>query len=328
VKRRRALHAVFALAVAGELLPVAVCAQPRSRPWRIGRLGIGAPENATAFIQAQDEGLREHGLVEGRDIESVFRWARSLDALPALAAELVALPVDLILASNNNVIAAAQRATSTIPIVMVVGVDPVRYGFIDSFARPGRNITGLTNDTGPAMHGKMLGLLQQLVPAATVIGVLAQQGLGYDRTAVDDAARLLKLRLHYAPEVRQPQDIEPAFEAMKAAGVQGVYVMGGPVLFQHRQAVVELQVRHRLPGMHFSSDWVRAGGLASYGTDLRAQFHRSAWYVARIVNGAKPAELPVQLPARFEMAINLKSAKALRLTIPQSLLLQADEVIE
>jgi putative tryptophan/tyrosine transport system substrate-binding protein len=328
MKRRQAVRAVLALAVGGELLSRAVFAQPRGRPWRIGRLGIGSPENAAAFIQAQDEALRELGLIEGRQIESVFRWARSLDVLPGLAAELVALPVDLILVSNNLVIAAAQHATSTIPIVMVVGVDPVRNGFINSFARPGRNITGLSNDTGPAMHGKMLGLLKELLPAAATVGVLVQQGLGHDRAAVDDAARLLKLHLHYPPGVGQPQDIEPAFEAMKGAGAQAVYVIGGAVLFQHRHAVVDLELRHRLPGIHFSSDWVRAGGLMGYGTDLRAQFRRSAWYVAQIVNGAKPAELPVELPARFEMAINLKTARAMGITIPQALLLQADEVIQ
>jgi putative tryptophan/tyrosine transport system substrate-binding protein len=164
----------------------------------------------------------------------------------------------------------------------------------------GRNITGLTNDTGPAMHGKVLGLLQELVPAATVIGVLAQQGLGYDRAGLDQAARLLKLQQHFAPEVRQPQDIEPAFEAMKGAAAQAVYVAGGSVLFQQRHAVA----------------------------DLRARFRRSAWYVAKILSGAKPADLPEELPARFETSVNLKSAKALRLTVPQSLLLQADEVIE
>ena len=174
----------------------------------------------------------------------------------------------------------------------------------------------------------MLELLKELVPAATVIGVLAQQGQGYDRAVVDEAARLLKLQLHYAPEVQQPQDIEPAFEAMKRAGAQAVHVIGGTVIYLQRQAVVELELRHRLPGMHFSSDHVRAGGLMSYGTDLGAQFRRSAWFVARILNGAKPAELAVEQPARMALAINSKTAKALALAIPQSMLLRADEVIE
>jgi putative ABC transport system substrate-binding protein len=211
---------------------------------------------------------------------------------------------------------------------MVLGLDPVRNGFIDSYARPGRNITGLTGDAGQKLHGKMLELLKELVPAAAVIGVLAQQGLGYDRALVDESARLLKLQLHHAPDVQQPQDIEPAFEAMTRAGAQAVHVIGGTVIYLQRQAVVELELRHRLPGIHFSADYVRAGGLMSYGIDIGAQFRRSAWYVARILNGAKPAELAVEQPARMALAINSKTAKALALTIPQSMLLRADEVIE
>jgi len=300
----------------------------QQRRLRVGFLNIGPPDTTGVWIRQFNEGLREQGFEDGRNVTYESRWAGNVGALPALAAELAALPVDVIVAGNNNQIAAAQRATSTIPIVMVLGVDPVRNGFIDSYARPGRNITGLTNDAGQSVHGKMLEMLKELVPAASVIGVLAQQGVGYDRAAVDEAARLLKLRLLYVPEVHQPQDIEPAFEAMKLAGAQAVHVIGGTVIYLQRQAVVDLELRHRLPGVHFSSDYVRAGGLMSYGTDLGAQFRRSAWYVARILNGAKPAELAVEQPARLTLAINSRTAKALALTIPQSMLLRADEVIE
>jgi putative ABC transport system substrate-binding protein len=300
----------------------------QQRRLRVGFLNIGPPDTTGTWIRQFNEGLREQGFEDGRNVTYESRWAANVGALPALAAELAALPVDVILAGNNNQITASQRATSTIPIVMVLGLDPVRNGFIDSYARPGRNITGLTNDTGSAMNGKMLGLLKELAPAAAVIGVLAQQGLGYDRAGVDEAARLLKLQLHYSPEVQQPQDIEPAFEAMKRAGAQAVYVIGGTVIYLQRQAVVELELRHRLPGIHFSVDYVHAGGLMSYGIDIGAQFRRSAWYVARILNGAKPAELAVEQPARMALAINSKTAKALALTIPQSMLLRADEVIE
>jgi putative ABC transport system substrate-binding protein len=167
-----------------------VQAQPQGRLFRIGQLGVGAPEGVTAILQATDEGYREFGLVEGRNVAVVQRWARgSLEALPALAAELVALPVDVIAAGTNPAITAAQRATSTIPIVMVLGVDPVRNGFVESLARPGKNITGLTNDPGPSINGKMLELLKQLVPAASVIGVLVQQGVGSDRVAAEEAGR-------------------------------------------------------------------------------------------------------------------------------------------
>jgi putative ABC transport system substrate-binding protein len=327
--RRNALRAGLALASVMLGPPVLVRAQQLARRSRIGRLVIGAPENSAALFQVHDEGLREHGFVEGRDLETVSRFARgSMEALPALAAELVALPVDLIIASTNPSIVAAQRATSTIPIVMVLGVDPIGNGFIGSFSRPGGNITGLTNDAGPSMHGKVLELLKQVAPAASALGVLAQQGVGFDRAPLEEAARRLGFELRYAPEVRQPVDIEPAFEAMKGAGAQALYVAGGGILYQHRQAVADLALRHRLPGMFFSSDYVRAGGLMSYGTDLRAQYRRSAWYVARILKGTIPADLPVEQPARFETAINLRTARALQLSVPRSLLLRADEVIE
>lgn len=306
-----------------------VQAQPQGRLFRIGQLGVGTPEGVTAILQATDEGYREFGLVEGRNVEVVQRWARgSLEALPALAAELVALPVDVIAAGANPAIAAAQRATSTIPIVMVLGVDPVRNGFVESLARPGKNITGLTNDPGPSINGKMLELLKQLVPAASVIGVLVQQGVGSDRVAAEEAGRRLKLQLRHAPEVRRPEELGPTLETLKSGGAQALYVIGGSVIYQNRKTVADLALQHRLPTIFYSSDYVRAGGLVSYGTDLRAQYRRSAWYVARILQGAKPAELPVQEPVRFEMAINLKTARALGIVVPQSLLLGADEVIE
>ena len=258
---------------------------------------IGAPENSATLFESLNEGLREHGLVEGRNVETISRFARgSVDALPTLAAELVALPVDVIVASSNPSIAAAQRLTPTIPIVMIVGVDPVRNGFIESLARPGRNVTGLTNDPRGDVQGKVLDLLKQLAPKAPVIGVLAQLGIGYDRAGLEDAARQLKLQLRHGPEVRQPDDIKPAFQALIAAGAQAVYVAGGGIIYQHRQTVTDLALRHRLPAVYFSSDYVRAGGLASYGTDLRAQYRRSAWYVAKVFHGAKAAELPISCP--------------------------------
>ena len=327
MKRRQALRVTLALATSTHLWTRAATAETRGRGFRIGVLGIGSPENSSELLQAFNEGLREHGLAEGRNLESVFRWARSVDALPAMATELAELPVDVILAGNNTAIAAAQRATATIPIVMVLGVDPVRQGFVESFARPGRNITGLTNDPGQDMHGKMLGLLKELVPAASLIGVLVQQGVGFDRTAVEEGARRLNLQLHYLPELRQPQELGPAFEAMKSARVQAVYVIGGAFIYQLRQSVAQLALQHRIPSMHFSADYVRAGALVSYGTDLRAQYRRAAWYVARILDGAKPGELPVEQPTRFETAINLRTAKALELVVAPSLLMRADEVV-
>lgn len=329
MNRRHAVRIVWALSAGAAMTRVNVQAQPQGRLFRIGQLGVGGPEGQSAILQAIDAGYRDVGLVEGRNVEIVQRWARgSLDALPALAAELVALPVDVITAATNPSIAAAQRATSTIPIVMVLGVDPVGNGFVESLARPGGNITGLTNDAGQTMHGKMLALLKQFVPAASVIGVLVQQGVGTDRVALEAAARQLKLQLRHAPEVRQPEDIGPTVEALKGGRAQALYVIGGSYIYQNRKTVADLALQHRLPAIFFSSDFVRAGGLVSYGTDLPAQFRRSGWYVAQIFHGAKAAELPVQQPVRFVTTINLKTARALGIVVPQSLMLGADEVIE
>ncbi|MBP6776462.1 MAG: ABC transporter substrate-binding protein [Piscinibacter sp.] len=296
---------------------------------RIGFIASGAPDPAHPLVRALAEGLSEQGFVDGRNVSFVFRGAGgSLAGLPAIAAELAALPVDVIVASNNNYVEAARQASATIPIVMVLGIDPVRHGFIESYARPGGRVTGLTNAVGAEVNGKLLGMLKEVLPQAAVVGVLVQQGVGYDRDLTEEAARRLRLRLFHAPEVQRAADIEPAFEAMRQAGAQAVFVVGGAVIYAERSRVVELALRHRLPAVHFSAEYVRAGGLLSYGTDLVAQFRRAGYYVARILQGVKPADLPVEQPVRFEMAINLKTAKALGLTIPQPLLLRADEVIE
>lgn len=296
---------------------------------RIGFLNAGAPSPDHPMVRASEEGLREQGLIDGQTATFVQRWAGGrVDVLPALAAELAALPVDVIVTGNNFITAAAKAATSTIPIVMVIGVDPVRNGFIDSLARPGRNITGLMNEPGQQIHGKMLEMLKAAAPQAERVGVLVQQGVGYDPAQVAEVAQRLRLRLLPVPEVRQASDIELAFEAMRRNDAQAYHCIGGHIVYTGRAQVAELALRHRLPGTHFSADYVRAGGLLSYGTDLRAQYRRAGWYVARILAGARPAELPVEQPARFEIAINLRTAHTLGLNLPRSLLLQATEVIE
>jgi putative ABC transport system substrate-binding protein len=322
MKRRHFLPAIAAAALPARTLRA-------QRLPRIGFLNFVAPNPDHPLVRASAEGLREHGLIDGQTAIFVQRWAGGrVDALPALAAELAALPVDVIVTGNNFVTATAKAATSTIPIVMVVGVDPVRNGFIDSFARPGRNITGLTNEPGQQIHGKMLEMLKEAAPQAERVGVLVQEGIGYDRAQLAEVAQRLRLRMLPVPEVRQVSDIEPAFEAMRRDGAQAYYCIGGAMIYAERAQVASLALRHRLPGMHFSADYVRAGGLLSYGTDQIAQYRRAGWYVARILAGARPAELPVEQPARFEIAINLRTAQALGLKTPQSLLLQADVVIE
>jgi putative tryptophan/tyrosine transport system substrate-binding protein len=322
MKRRPVLTAI-----AAALLPQKELRAQR-RP-RIGMLNLGAPSPDNAAMRALAEGLREHGLVDGQSASFEMRWAAGrADALPALAADLAALPVDVMITGNNVVTLAAKAASPTIPIVMVVGVDPVRNGLIDSYARPGGNVTGLTNEPGQQVFGKMLELLKEAVPRAERIGVLAQEGVGYDRAALAEGAARLQLRLLSTHEVRQPAEIDSAFEALRRDGAQAYFAIGGSSIYAAREQVAALALRHRLPGMHLSADYVRAGGLMSYGTDLPAQWRRAAWYVARILGGSKPAELPVERPARFETAINLRTARALDIKLPQRLLLQATEVIE
>ena len=326
IARRTVIAGIAGLGLGAAL---AVHGQQSAKRFRVGVLGVGMAEGSTAHIDAFKQALRELGHVEGGNIVYEMRWAGGVpDRLPGLAAELVRLPVDVIVAGTNQGIVAAKQATSTIPIVMVVGIDPVRHGFVQSLARPGGNITGLTNDPGQEMHGKMLELFKEVVPKLSSVGVIAQQGLGYDRAALEAAARQLGLRLEMGDEIRTNDDIEGAFAALKRKGVDAYYMLGGPILYTRRQQVAELALAHRLPGMHFPPAWVEVGGLVSYGASIPDLFRRAAVYVDKILKGAKPADLPVQLPARFHLAINLKTAKALGLTIPQSLLLRADEVIE
>jgi putative ABC transport system substrate-binding protein len=316
---------VGAAALPGLLVVRGAAAQ---RHPRVGILGTSAPNPQNPALRAFVDGLREQGFVDGHNVTLEIRWAGgSLAAMPALAAELAALPVDVFVASNNNVVQVVRQASATIPIVMVLGIDPVRNGFIDSYARPGGRITGLTNEAGTAVNGKMLGMLKELVPQATVVGVLAQQGIGYDRDATESAARLLQLRLFYAPEVRQAADIEPALESIQRDGAQALFVIGGALIYAERARLVRLQLQHRLPAMHFSADYVRAGRLISYGTDLLAQYRRAAHFIARILQGVKPADLPVEQPVRFELAVNQVTAKSLGLVVPRALRLRADEVI-
>lgn len=320
MKRR----SVVALTTAG--LALTEVARGQARRLRVGRLAL---VDSPLLVQAQDEGLRELGFVEGRNIEFVSRVAEgSVDKLPVLAAELAALQVDVIVVATNVTIKAAQSATSTIPIVMVLGADPVGNGFIDSYARPGRNITGLTNEPGQQIHGKLLSLLKSLVPALRTVGALEVQGLGNDRGAIDAAARQLDLRMQYVTPIKDPQGIEAAFAEMLRAGADACLVPGGPIVYANRQQVAELALRLRLPAVYFSADYVRAGGLISYGTDLAAHFKHSASFIARILRGEKAGDLPVEQPSRFELAINLRTARALGLAPPRSVLAQANIVIE
>jgi putative ABC transport system substrate-binding protein len=319
----------FTLQVGSTLvMPSATIAQLRGKPFTVGGLGASSPESSAAVVAAFHKAMRELGYVEGSNIRYEYRWAYGImDRLPGFAAELAALPVDVIVAGNNPSIAAAQRATSTIPIVMIA-VDPVRNGFVKSLTRPEGNITGLTNDPGQQMQGKILALVKEILPHASIVGVLAQHGLGYDRSAVESAASSLDLRLDLNDSIRTPDEVEAAFNAMVRRRVDAYFMIGGPVLFAQRKRIGELALAHRLPGVHWVRDWVDAGGLLSYGTKLEDLYVRAATYIDKIAKGAKPAELPVELPSRFHLVVNRRTARSLGLTIPQSVLLRADDVVD
>ena len=325
----------LAVILAGSILlaPLAAEAQETGKVARIGFLGLNpgaSPHLREAFLQ----GLRDLGYVEGRTVVIEYRSAEGKpERFPALAAELIALKVDVIVTGGGTPTAlAAKQATRTIPIVFASAPDPVADGLITSLARPGGNITGLSNLT-PELVGKRLEQLKQAVPRVSRVAVLWQPGALGERTEKDIlkgaevAARALGVRLQFV-EARGPADIDRAFSEMIRARAGALTVLGSAMLFSERRRLVDLAAKHRLPAVYTSRDIVDAGGLMSYGPNLADNFRRAAIYVDKILRGTKPGDLPVEQPTKFELVINLKTAKALGLTIPQSLLLQADEVIQ
>jgi putative ABC transport system substrate-binding protein len=326
INRRTFVDAVATLVLSQA---VASRAQQQGKRFRIGVLGVGTPQGTVAVTQAFEQAMRDLGYVDGGNVSMEYRWALGvLDRLPALAAELVQLPVDLILVGTNPAIAAAKQATSTVPIVMVLAADPVRSGFIQSFARPGGNITGLASVPGEEHQGKLLQLLKEIVPGLSLVGVFAQKAVGFDPTALETVARKLGLRLEINDQLQNVDEIADAFAMMMRKQIDAYLMVAGAALFPFRQRIMELALSHRLPGIHYGRDWVEAGGFIGYGISLPDFYRRSAVYVGKILKGAKPGELAVEQPARFELTVNLKTAKALGLTIPQTLLLRADFVIQ
>jgi putative ABC transport system substrate-binding protein len=324
--RRAFIHAVAASVV---IAPCVLPAQPVERRFVIGWLGLATPESGATLLSAFKERLRDLGYVEGRNVAFELRWASgALERLPELAAELVRLPVDTIIATNNASIAATKRATATIPIVMVHAVDPVGNGLIASLARPGGNITGTSFDASREFMGKYLGIIKEIVPGLSRVGVLrqAESGSGTGSAASEAAAQKLKVTLEVVV-IRSPDDIERAFATMIGKRVGAVIISGGPLTYMRRQQIADLALKNRLPSSHSLNEYAQAGLLFSYGPSLPDLYRRAAGYVDRILKGAKPDQLPVEQPSKFEFVINLKTAKALGLTIPQSLLLRADEVI-
>lgn len=320
------MHLVASLVVAVVLVaaPVAAKAQPAGKVYRIGVVWQTDQAASQPLFDAFRQGLSARGYSEGQNIIFEQRWAAGqAERLPALMADMVAQRVDVIVAPANPHIEVAKRATTTIPIVMVFSSDPVGAGFVRSLARPGGNITGLSTDVGG--FEKTLELLREARPGLSQVALLGR--LDVYQKAIGEAADKLHIAVR-AIRVSTPADLDPAFARMKREGVEAVIVLPGPVTFAAQRSIAELALRYSTPSISGFASFVHAGGLMSFGPNLLDLARRAATYVDRILKGAKPADLPVEQPTKFEIVINLKTAKALGLTIPPSLLLRADQVIE
>jgi putative ABC transport system substrate-binding protein len=327
--RLRTLCLLACLLVLILAAPIAGEAQQSGKIPRIGVLTAQSPAGSPPAYGLR-QGLRELGYVESQNIAVEWRWApERAERLPDLAAELVRMNVDLIVASGNPVVRAAQRATRTIPIVMVHGTDPVGLGFVASLARPGGNITGLSLQS-PELTGKRLQLLKEAIPNLSRVGILwdpAFPGGRFEVTEAEVAARALGIGLHLL-EAGSAGEFERAFAAITREGTAAALAVGSPAFFAHRARITENAIKSRLPTICATREYAEAGCLISYGASLTDLYRRAAYFVDKILKGAKPADLPVEQPTKFELVINLKTAKALGLTIPQSLLLRADRVIQ
>jgi putative ABC transport system substrate-binding protein len=334
-----ALSVVLALILLAAQLPAD--AQQPGKIYRIGWLGISTggyetnprhcPITGDPYWQAWMEGLRERGYIQGQNLVIECRWTEGReDRAPALAKELVSLKPDLLAVYGTVQVRAAKQATSTIPIVMVGVIDPVQRGLVASLAQPGGNVTGLTHTAGVEIVGKYLELLKEAVPKAVRVAILAHSGPQSEpifRRERETAARTLGMTLQTFA-VGSPEELAGAIGAMTKAGAEGVIMEPNPFWDAHRQRVVDLIAQTRLPAVYPWREFVHAGGLMSYDVDRSDVVRRLGGYVDKIFKGARPADLPIEQPTKFDLLINLKTAKALGLSIPQSLLSRADEVIE
>jgi putative ABC transport system substrate-binding protein len=330
--QRSIMGFLIILALGFLVAPLCSNAQQPGKVYRIGALGLGLPPSEAQWQQSPFlQALRELGWHEGQNLVIERRYAEGkLDRLPALAAELVGLKVDLIVAGGASAIRAAQQATSIIPIVMTGSADAVRAGFVASLARPGGNITGMSG-MASVIIAKWLELLKEAVPGVSCVAVLADPANPNTPWMVSEAelaARALGVRLSILTLERpDPSTLEPAFAALTTERAEAVMVLPAERFFVHRNRLVDLVAHHQLPAIYGGRGFVEAGGLMSYDSNVTEGFRRAATYVDKILKGAKPADLPVERPMRFDLVINLKTAKALGLTIPPTLLMLADEVI-
>jgi putative tryptophan/tyrosine transport system substrate-binding protein len=298
---------------------------------KVPRLGWLASEGTIpAFYEVFRQGLRELGYVEGKNIVIEHRRAQKADQLPSLAAELVRSKVDVIFASGGSQSAlAAKSATTTIPIVMSNVDDPVAFGIVASLDRPGGNITGLSATPGLGLEGKRLELLKEAFPKVSRVAALLNPNHPFAlrfKTEYEAAAQPLDIRL-LSLEMREPSDLEQAFSAAKRERAEVLVTINSPLVTSQSKRIADLAAKSRLPTMHQERRWVEAGGLMSYGTNYADLYRRAATYVDKILKGAKPADLPVEQPTKFELIINLKTAKQIGLTISPNVLTRADKVI-
>src|SRR2546426_12523149 len=322
----------FITVVGGSIFiaPLPIQAQATGKVARIGYLAPGTATTNAGLRQAFSDGLRDHGWIEEQNIATEYRWAGDEQpTLNALAAELARLPLQLIFAINTPAALAMKRTGTRLPVVFAQVSEPIAIGLVDSLPRPGRNFTGLTTINRELMS-KRLELLKETIPGLTRVGYLANPGYEVHKAQLTDmnvAAHGLGLTLHLA-EVRAPSEFEGAFARMAAAHVGAFIVQQDDLFVGNRALVIDLATQRRLPGMYVFSLYPRSGGFMSYGANANDLFRRAAEYMDRILKGAKPSDLPVERPAKFELVINLKTAKAVGLTVPRSLLLRADQIIE
>jgi putative tryptophan/tyrosine transport system substrate-binding protein len=330
MNRRNTVLALLALSATA----LRVEAQPSDRVWRIGVLwpGASSPPNPRleAFLNAFRQGLRELGYIEGRNVVIAFRYAEGkYERLPALAADLVREKVDVIVGAGSPAISAAQKATTTIPIVIATAGDPVGAGFAKSLARPGGNITGLS-DLNSDLGSKLLDLLVSALPRLAHVGVMTNPGNSAHETillSIRAAARSTDVRILHVT-AQSPQQIEDAFSVMAQQKVGAVIATADPFFNVQMPRIAELAAKHRLPSISGFLPFAEEGGMMSYGSDLADNFRRAATYVDKIFKGASPGDLPIEQSMRMGLLINLKTAKLLGVTIPQSVLLRADRLIE
>jgi putative tryptophan/tyrosine transport system substrate-binding protein len=311
--------------------PLAGEAQQTERVYRIGFLTLGAPPTLHGMWHHLLEEMRTLNYVEGQNLVVKLGIAEGRpERLPSLVVELMKGNVDVIVTTSTQETLAAKKATSTIPIVMTLVPDPVEQGLVASLGRPGGNVTGLTT-MAPGTSQKLIELLREAVPSASRFGVLrtgARSPFPEIQRELQAAAQKLGVTLSYVEGIKTPDDFDLVLARVKKDGVGGIIAPLGAFTYAHRRTLAQVALKHRLPGIYWVRDFVEEGGLMSYGLNLGDVGRRAAYFVDKILKGAKPAELPIEEPTKFELVLNLKTAKALGLTIPPSLLLRADQVIE